>query len=381
MDFNKNIRSIEEKIGYTFSDKSLLRQAFTRSSFCNETKIKGKSPYQSNEVLEFFGDSILSSAIVTLFVKEFSVRYENGVKTKLEEGDFTVIRSKLSDKSNLSARVRELGLGKYLLMGEGDAKLGISEEPSVLEDLFESIIGAIYIDTGMDLPRVISVVSGMLDIKKVLLSGEKSVPTAMQSYKNQLQEWCADKKRRLPPPVYKTVAEIGPEHKKTYERACYIGDTLYATGKGKNQKLADAQAAEKTLAILKQNDSKADLPDTMSVQRLKEYAKQKKISTPAFRDLGETERSTPSVREYRVACSFAGIEAEGVGLDKANARCAAAQKVLSALFPKMTEGDKSKAGKRNGAPRVKKNAAKTNTKSNKSKQNFTERKNKNGAYS
>ena len=75
MSFNENIKEIEAKIGYTFKDKSLLAQAFTRSSFCNEHRAPGGESYQSNEVLEFFGDSILSSAIVTLFIKEYTERY------------------------------------------------------------------------------------------------------------------------------------------------------------------------------------------------------------------------------------------------------------------------------------------------------------------
>ena len=152
-DFSAAIPEIEKKIGYVFKDKSLLTQAFTRTSFCNEHTPSPKEKYQSNEVLEFFGDSVLSLAIVTMIIKDFSERYPYGIKTELGEGDFSNIKSKLSDKKNLSDRMRELGLSKFLRMGEGDAKLGVENEPSVMEDLFESIIGAIYIDSGMDMPR------------------------------------------------------------------------------------------------------------------------------------------------------------------------------------------------------------------------------------
>ena len=196
MNFNKNIPLIEQKIGYTFKDKSLLIQAFTRSSFCNENRGGGKG-YMSNEVLEFFGDSVLSTAIISMMLRDKTERYEHGVYTKLREGDFSNIRSKLSDKRNLSRSMEALGLHKYLLMGEGDGKLGIENEPSVMEDLFESIIGAVYIDCGMDISRVITVVSGMLDVS-VYFSGDAA---PIQSYKNALQEWCADKKHRLPAPI------------------------------------------------------------------------------------------------------------------------------------------------------------------------------------
>ena len=136
-------------------------QAFTRASFCNERR-REKNAYSSNEVLEFFGDAVLSASIVSIFLNKKTERYEHGIKTELCEGDFSNIRSKLSDKSNLSATIAKLGLQKYLIMGEGDAKLGIENEPSVMEDLFESIIGAIYIDTDMYIRRFIKIVSAIL---------------------------------------------------------------------------------------------------------------------------------------------------------------------------------------------------------------------------
>ena len=247
MSFEKNIKAIEQKIGYTFKDKSLLRQAFTRTSYCNEHKSYG---YRSNEVLEFFGDSILSASIVTLFLREFSERYEHGVKTSFEEGDFTIIRSKLSDKKNLSDRIREMKIQQYLLLGDGDTKLGVADEPSVIEDLFESIIGAVYIDTGMDMPSVIKVVSGMLDVRQFMTRESSTHAVSTRNSKNRLQEWCADKKRRLPPPTYKTVGESGPDHKKIYERACYIGDRLCAVGTGKNQKADNGSRRFRRLPML-----------------------------------------------------------------------------------------------------------------------------------
>ena len=150
MNFKDNIEKIERIIKYTFKDKSLITQAFTRASFCNE-KNRSRALYCSNEVLEFFGDAVLSASIVSVFLSKKTERYEHGIRTERNEGDFSNIRSKLSDKSNLSATVARLGLQKYLIMGEGDAKLGIENEPSVMEGRCESIIGAIYIDSGMDI--------------------------------------------------------------------------------------------------------------------------------------------------------------------------------------------------------------------------------------
>jgi ribonuclease-3 len=147
--FENNIPEIEKKIGYTFRDKSLLRQAFTRGSFCNEINKREKENYKSNEVLEFFGDSVLSAAIVTALIKQKTKRYPHGINTDLNEGDFSNIRSKLADKKNLSDNISRLGLEEYLIMGEGDKKLEIWRERSVREDLFEALIGAIYIDSNL----------------------------------------------------------------------------------------------------------------------------------------------------------------------------------------------------------------------------------------
>lgn len=243
--FEKSIPDIEGKIAYTFRDKSLLRQAFTRTSYCNEAS--RSAGLQSNEVLEFFGDSVLSACIITFLIKQRSQRYAYGIRTELKEGDFSNIRSKLSDKTNLSENIKRLGLQKYFLMGEGDAKLGIENEPSVTEDLFESIIGAIYIDSEMNMECVMRSVEHMLDLS-VYLAPKAEAP--IQSFKNQLQEYCQDKKRRLPAPVYKTVADEGPDHDKLYTVACYVGGRLLGEGKGRSVKLAQTAAAEEALKAL-----------------------------------------------------------------------------------------------------------------------------------
>ncbi len=246
--FRRNISKIENIIGYTFADKSLITQAFTRGSFCNEANIRAGVKYQSNEVLEFFGDSVLSCAIVTLLIRERSERYSHGIRTELDEGDFSVIRSNLSDKKNLSRNVSRMGLEKYLIMGEGDAKVGIFNEDSVKEDLFESIVGAVYIDSGFSLDAAISVVSRMLDTSVYL----KRAEAPAQSPKNALQEWCADKKRRLPPPVYETVEESGPDHDKHYTVRCYIDERPMGIGEGRSVKHAQSEAAKVTLNMIKE---------------------------------------------------------------------------------------------------------------------------------
>ena len=340
MNFEKNIGQIEKTIGYVFRDKSLLKQAFTRTSFCNENSTKAHE-YQSNEVLEFFGDSVLSCAIITLLLEGHTERYTYGIKTKLTEGDFSNIKSSLSDKKNLSEATKALGLQKFLIMGEGDAKLGIENEPSVMEDLFESIVGAVYIDSNGDFTKVLKAVSKMLDVGTYF--GEKA---PKQSAKNALQEWCADKKHRLPPPVYKTISETGPDHKKSFERACYIGDRILGTGIGKNQKLADALAAEAALsALIFEEETKLNprLDPKLVTERLKEIAKKNKKPGPEFRDLGETEASKDTMRQFSVECRFMGKSVSGIGKGKREAKEDAAEKMLKLLTPQKPKSESKKA--------------------------------------
>ena len=348
MHFSDHIPEIEKKINYTFKDKSLLTQAFTRESFCNERR---SEDYMSSEVLEFFGDSVLSTAIITVLLEKKTTRYRHGIKTDWREGDFSNLRSKLSDKRNLSKSMAALGLQKYLIMSVGDEKTGIANEPSVMEDLFESIIGAIYIDCGMNIRTVISSVSKMLDV--TAYQGEAEPP--IQSFKNSLQEWCADKKRRLPPPVYKTVSESGPDHKKSYKRACYIGERLCGIGEGKNQKLADAEAAKAALLQLMKEDEDKNAPSVDFQIKLREKCAKEKLPSPEWRDLGETESSKIDAPEFAIECRAMGKSAVGKGRSKQEARSAAAKEILESFIVKNKENQpKTKEKqKKSNLPRLK----------------------------
>jgi dsRNA-specific ribonuclease len=194
----------------------------------------------------------------------------------------------------------------------------------------------------MDISKVIKVVSGMLDVK-VYFSADAA---PIQSYKNALQEWCADKKHRLPAPIYKTVSESGPDHNKIYERAVVIGDRLVATGKGKNQKLADTAAAEEALEILKSESTKSIEISLDAPVALKGMAIKNKQPSPEFRDLGETEKSTPTCREYAIECRCMGQSATATAISKQQARALAAEKVIKLLSPKKEITPKKRVYKR-----------------------------------
>lgn len=329
-DIEANISEIEKTIGYSFNDKSLLLQAFTRTSFCNEHNRNAAVKYSSNEVLEFFGDGVLSLAIITVLMSENTKRYKYGIETPLREGDFSNIKSKLSDKKNLSKSMSELGLQKYLKMGDGDEKLGIENEPSVMEDLFESIIGAIYIDCGMDMQTVIRSVKIMLDTS-VYLARDSAFG---QSAKNAVQEWCADKSRRLAPPRYETVREEGPEHKKCYTRVCIVDGEVVGTGVGKNCKIADAVAAERALEFLAEREKKcgrAPKPEMVGADKLRSYVAKQNLPQPIFKDCGECEGSDDYAKLYRFECTVGDLTCSATARSKNDARAMVCAKMMKML--------------------------------------------------
>ena len=327
----KQIEHVEKTLGYAFRDKSLLTQAFVRSSFCNERE---GARLQSNEVLEFFGDSVLSAVLVSIFIRDCATRDVCGIHTDYNEGELSTLKSNLSDKKNLSRSMRELGLADYLLMGEGDKKEGIGAQASVMEDLYESLLGAVYIDCDKDMQTMIRVVERTLDTSVFL---KRRAP--QKSYINLLQEFCQDKHHRLPLPLYETVDKSGPEHAPRFVRACRVDGRTVGLGEGKNQKEADNLAAEAALHLLTQEASrnapkgKANLPsDATPAARLHVFAlKHPELGTLA--DLGAKEHPASSAISPRFlyAYQMGGIIAEGEGRSKDEAKHNAAGKMLKKL--------------------------------------------------
>ena len=129
--------------------------------------------------------------------------------------------------------------------------MGIEEEPSVMEDLFESIVGAVYIDCGQDMETVTQVVGRILDMSAFFRREQTPI---IQSPKNALQEYCADRKRRMGAPQYETVQEDGPDHKREFVRAVFIDGVEWGRGVGKNTKAADAAAATAALEALRKRE-------------------------------------------------------------------------------------------------------------------------------
>ena len=162
--FDQNTcKAIEKIIGYTFRNKGLLTQAFTRASYHNE------HPSQpDNEVLELLGDSVLALTVLSYFKKRYTRIGQNGMTTSWSEGKLSALKSSVVGKKYLSYRMKQLGLQKYLLMSRGDLGTGIIREDSVLEDLMESIAGAIYVDTGMDFLATSEAVQQLMNLAEII---------------------------------------------------------------------------------------------------------------------------------------------------------------------------------------------------------------------
>ena len=222
-----NIYELEVKTGHHFKDISLLRTALTHSSYANERKC------QSYERLEFMGDSILGYTTA-----EFLYRHE----PMLPEGRMTKLRAELVCEVALHKVAQEMGIGQYLLLGKGEENSGGRERVSILADIIEAIIAAIYIDGGMeDAKRFI--------MEKVLCDVEISDNHRTADYKTELQELVQKKSNRHI--SYELVSESGPDHNKSFTFSVSVNGEKIGEGSGRTKKEAEQMAAMEALKELK----------------------------------------------------------------------------------------------------------------------------------
>lgn len=155
----QQIIELEKIIGYEFKDKNLLIQSFTRKSYSNEHK-----DIKNNECLEFIGDEAIDVIVAKKLCEKFGT-YNNGFSfNPFDEGTMTMIKSNLVDRDTLSTRIKELGLSNFLLMGEGDKNEGVDTKDKTQGDLFESIIGAVVIDSKWNYEEIEKVIVKMLNL-------------------------------------------------------------------------------------------------------------------------------------------------------------------------------------------------------------------------
>ena len=223
------MQELEEKLGYHFSDKALLNNALTHSSYANENKYEGA---ESNERLEFLGDAVLGVVVAEYLYKN---------NPNLPEGKMTRLRAELVCEKGLNAVSEKLGLGAYLLLGHGEEQNGGRKRPSILADAVEAVIAAVFLDGGMEtVKRLINEW-----ILKPLEAGESGDD---RDYKTRLQELVQKKSGQVL--GYKLLSESGPDHAKSFEVEVILNGEQISTGKGKSKKDAEQAAAKYALEKL-----------------------------------------------------------------------------------------------------------------------------------
>ena len=223
---------IAERVGYRFRNEELLAQALRHSSYVNE---QIDSDPQDNERLEFLGDAVLDLAVSHLLMERFHTA---------EEGRLSKYRAMMVDEAGLCEVATRLELGRFVLLGKGEAQGGGSEKPSILANTMEAVLGAVYLDGGFDkamevIRRLFSPFINMVGSNRML-----------HDYKSLLQEYTQQHHKTLP--SYRLVGESGPAHDKTFRVTLTLNGETLAQGEGKSKKEAEQKAAEEAYLSLKE---------------------------------------------------------------------------------------------------------------------------------
>ncbi len=222
---------LEKKIKYTFSDKKKLELALTHSSYSNEMKAKDIQT-DSNERLEFLGDSVLSFVTSEYLFSEFS---------RLPEGDLSRIRASAVCEKTLHKLASAINLGDYLLLGHGEENTNGRNRPSILADAFEALLAAMYLDGGIGpvkaflLPRIVAEVSAIMRTGKDF------------DYKTSLQQVIQQEKGDIL--EYITVNETGPAHMREFTVEARLNGNIIGRGVGTTKRAAEQSAAKEALSL------------------------------------------------------------------------------------------------------------------------------------
>ncbi len=222
----KSLSLLEKEIGYTFKKRDLLLNALTHSSYANENSLPAHS---DNERLEFLGDSVLELLSSDFLYRNYPDR---------GEGELSKLRASLVCEMALSDIAKKLSLGKLIRLSAGEEKTGGRQRNSILSDALEAVIGAIYLDGGIEPAKAFVENVVLTDIENRRL---------FYDAKTILQERVQAKGKKL---QYEEVGESGPEHKKTFVMKVMIGDRVIGQGEGPSKKAAEQEAAYKGLLLL-----------------------------------------------------------------------------------------------------------------------------------
>jgi ribonuclease-3 len=225
-----DLAALQQTLGISFNDLSLLEQALVHSSYVNENP--GIAP-ADNERLEFLGDAILGFIVAEELYQRFP---------QFSEGEMTRLRSSLVRQDALSRIARTISLGDYLYLGRGEEASGGRRKPANLTGALEAVIAAIFLDRGLSIARDFALRSVSKELDKVLSQGIEA------DYKSQLQELIQARQQQTP--TYKVIEAMGPAHDRRFTFEVRVGDSVLGRGSGKSKKAAEAEAARSALAQL-----------------------------------------------------------------------------------------------------------------------------------
>ena len=220
---------LEQRLGHSFRDRSLLETALTHSSYANESRGQGNG---CNERLEFLGDSVLGVTVADHLYRHYG---------SMPEGRMTRLRSELVCEQSLYRVAQKLELGRFLRLGRGEEHNGGRERPSILSDAVEALIAALYLDGGMDAAAEF--------IHTWLLSDlDDAEPLCFTDFKTALQELV--QRRSGQTLSYALAGEEGPDHAKIFTMQVLLNGASIGSGVGRTKKEAEQSAAENALEVL-----------------------------------------------------------------------------------------------------------------------------------
>ena len=222
------MRQLQKTIGYFFQDPSLLETALTHTSYANEVYKDGLRSY---ERLEFLGDSILGFTTADYLGRAFP---------RLHEGELTKLRAELVCETSLAETARKLHLGEHLRLGKGEEACGGRSRTSIIADVVEAVIAAIYLDGGLE--------PAQRFIYAHILADTKTKIRLNTDYKTMLQELIQQKKNQLL--TYELLSETGPDHDKKFSVRVLLNGRPVGTGSGTSKKRAEQAAAREAVETL-----------------------------------------------------------------------------------------------------------------------------------
>ncbi len=227
---NGDVKQLQQQIQIQFHNRQLLKQAFTHASYVNEHRF---SQHQDNERLEFLGDAVLELTVSEYLYNEYPDR---------PEGELTKLRAAIVCEPSLVKFAEALDFGRYVLLGKGEELTGGRQRPALLADVFESFIGALYLDQGLDAVKV------FLE-KHVFASLSPGGQLQMMDFKTELQEFTQH--HNMGVLEYRIIEEKGPAHEREFVSEVYMGDESLGQGSGRSKKEAEQRAAAAALNQLK----------------------------------------------------------------------------------------------------------------------------------